>query len=74
MTIPNRNLLISPVRLIIVMLHKGALNYHVDIILLFFDYPPTSIDFFCSKRGQKWQILDTYPPLLVHVAIECPLI
>ena len=48
--------------------YKGAFNNHVDIIFLFFDHPPTSVDIFYAlnvdKNGNFWT---TYPPPLVHV-------
>ena len=34
----------------------------MDIILVFFNHPPTPCGhFLCTKRGQKWQILDHLP-------------
>ena len=32
---------------------KGAFNNHVDIILLFFDHPPTSVDSFYVLNVDK---------------------
>ena len=53
----------------------GAFNNHVDIILLFFDHPPTSVDIFyvpnMDKNSNFWT---TYPPPLVHVVNEWPLL
>ena len=41
---------------------KGAFNNHVDIILSFFDNPPTPREhFLCTKRGQKWLFSDHLP-------------
>ena len=55
-------------------INKGSFNNHVDIILLFFDHPPTSVDSFyvvnMDKNDNYWT---TYPPPLVHVVFECPL-
>ena len=46
----------------------------MDIILLFFDHPPTSLDIFYVLHVDKnGKFLTTYPPSLVHVVIECPL-
>ena len=28
--------------------------------------------FLCTERGQKWQILDQYPPSVVQVVFEWP--
>ena len=50
---------------------RGSFKNHVDIILLFFDHPPTSMDILyvlnVDKKGKFWT---TYPPPLLHVVIE----
>ena len=33
--------------------HKGPFNYHVDIILLFFDHPPTLMEIFYALNMDK---------------------
>ena len=51
---------------ILIIFPKGSFKNHVDIILLFFDHPPTSMDIFhvqnVDKNGQIWT---KYPHLLV---------
>ena len=52
---------------------KGPFNNHVDIILLFFDHPPTSVDiFYVLNVDKNGYFQTTYPPPFVHVVIECP--
>ena len=41
---------------------RGAIDKHMDIILVFLNHPSTSHGHFLNnKRGQKWQILDHLP-------------
>ena len=48
-------------------------NDYVDTILAFFDHLPTFTWTFVTLTVDKIDIFwTTYPPLLVHVVIECP--
>ena len=54
----------------------GAFNNYVDQIFTFFDplpYPP-AWTVFISWAWTKTDIFDHFPPHLVHVVVECPLI
>ena len=46
----------------------GPFKNHMDIILLFFYHPPTSVDTLCVLNVEKnGKLLTTYPPTIVHV-------
>ena len=54
-----------------IQLQRGSFKNHVDIILLFFDHPPTSVDiFYVLNLDKKGNFLTTYPPSVVHVVFE----
>ena len=54
---------------------KGPFKSYVDKILTIFDYLPTSTwTFFTLNVDKKKHFLTTYPPHLVHVVFERPLL
>ena len=58
-----------------VIKYQGSFKNHVEIVLLFFNHPPTSVDtFYVLNVDKNGKFQTTYPPLLVHMVIECPLI
>ena len=53
---------------------KGSFKNHMDRFLLFFDHPPTLMDIFDILNGGKnGKFQTTYPPSVVHVVFEWPL-
>ena len=51
-----------------------AIKNYVDIILLFFDHPPTFVDIFYLLNVDKNEFLDYLLPSVIHVVFEWPLI
>ena len=55
--------------------HRGPFNNYVDKILTFFDHLPISTwTSFTLNVDKMKQFLTTYPPHLVHVVFEWPLV
>ena len=53
----------------------GSFNNYVDMILSFFDHLPTPTwTFITLNVDQNWHFLTTYPPHLVHVVFQRPLV
>ena len=53
---------------------QGSLKNKVDIILLFFDHPPTFlVTSYVPYMERNGKFQTTYPPTIVHVVFEWPL-
>ena len=67
----------ATVMLLLISLHlsiKGSFKNYVDIIFWFFDHPTTSVViFYVPKMEKNSKFLTRYPPSVVHMVFEWPL-